>query len=146
MSLHPISDLSENYPSISFAVFQVVVLKKFPYSLHVSWAPFHVMARSWVADGRDVLQIWRVASSKGWPSSSEVGRRANNSQYHYIHGLIPSVPGPAPIKILYCKMLWVTKLYKIVLSFNMKASIPRSKYQKFESRICYCLNLFTNVM
>jgi hypothetical protein len=47
------------------------------------------MARPQVADGGDGLQIWRVATNilnkqlrtvdKGWPSSLEVGRGANNS-------------------------------------------------------------------
>jgi hypothetical protein len=49
----------------------------------------HGMTRSQVADGRDDLQIWRVAANilnkqsrpadKGWSSSGGVGREANNS-------------------------------------------------------------------
>jgi hypothetical protein len=49
----------------------------------------HGMTRSRVADARDGLQIWRVAGSiyykqsqtadKGWSSSLEVRRGANNS-------------------------------------------------------------------
>jgi hypothetical protein len=47
------------------------------------------MARPQVADGGDGLQIWRLAANilnkqsrraeKGWSSSLEEGRRANNS-------------------------------------------------------------------
>jgi hypothetical protein len=57
---------------------------------HVRWIPcHHAIARPQVADGEDVLQVWRVAANilnkqsrtadKGWYSSLEVGRGANNS-------------------------------------------------------------------
>jgi hypothetical protein len=52
-------------------------------------ACLHGMVRPRVADGGDVLQIWRVAvnilskqsrtASKGWSSSLGVGREANNN-------------------------------------------------------------------
>jgi hypothetical protein len=56
----------------------------------VKWVPcHHGMALPQVADGGESLQIWRVAANilnkqsrtadKGWPSSSGVGRGANNS-------------------------------------------------------------------
>jgi hypothetical protein len=57
---------------------------------HVRWVPYHHgMAHPQVADGGDVLQIWRVAANilnkkswtvdKGWFSSWGVGHGANNS-------------------------------------------------------------------
>jgi hypothetical protein len=58
--------------------------------VHVRWAPcHHGMARPQVADGRNGLQIWRVAANilnkqsrtadEGRSSSFGVGRGANNS-------------------------------------------------------------------
>jgi hypothetical protein len=57
--------------------------------MYVRWVPcHHGMARPQVADGRDSLQIWRVAANilnkqsrtadKGWFSSLGVGLEANN--------------------------------------------------------------------
>jgi hypothetical protein len=57
---------------------------------HVRWVPcHHGMARRQVADGRDALQLWKVAANilnkqsrtadKGWYSTLGVGRGANNS-------------------------------------------------------------------
>jgi hypothetical protein len=56
---------------------------------HIKWVPcHHGMARPQVVDGGDGLQIWRVAANvlnkqsrttdRGWSSSMEVGRGANN--------------------------------------------------------------------
>jgi hypothetical protein len=57
--------------------------------VQVNEAPHHGMARPQVADGRDALQVWRVAAKlltkqsrtadKRWSSSLEVGGGANNS-------------------------------------------------------------------
>jgi hypothetical protein len=57
---------------------------------HAKWVPcHHDIVRPQVADGREGLQIWRVAANilnkqsraadKGWPSSLGVGQGANNS-------------------------------------------------------------------
>jgi hypothetical protein len=67
----------------------IVVTSRGSYG-HVKWVPGqHGMARPQVADGGDGLRIWRVAANilnmqsriadKGWSSSLEVGRWANNS-------------------------------------------------------------------
>jgi hypothetical protein len=60
------------------------------FVFHVKWGPcHHGMARLQIADGGNGLQIWRVAANilskqwrtadKGWHSSLEVRRGANNS-------------------------------------------------------------------
>jgi len=60
--------------------------------IHIRWVPcHHGMVRPQVVDGREGLQIWRVAANilnkqsrtadKGWSSSLEGGHRANKTSH-----------------------------------------------------------------
>jgi hypothetical protein len=66
--------------------FELVCIK----NVHIESIPcHHGMARPQVADGKDALQVWKVAANilnkqsrtadKGWSSSLGVGSVANNS-------------------------------------------------------------------
>jgi hypothetical protein len=75
---------------VKFTFKKIRLLVQIKVYSHVKWVPcHHGMARPQVADGREGLQIWRVAvnilnkqsrtADKRWPSSLGVGRGAKNS-------------------------------------------------------------------